>query len=292
MAKTFAERLKAGEILVADGATGTNLQARGLPRGKPTEFWLMEQPEQVKQLHRDFIAAGSNIILTNTFGGSSIRLGVDGMAERAVELNMLAARLARQAAEGTDTLVAGSIGPTGQLIKPLGPLETETAFQSFAEQAKALAEGGVDLLVIETQFDIGEATQAVKAAHSVCSLPLVVSFSYDRGTRTMMGVRAAQMAREFGALDVSVLGVNCGRSLEDNLQVLKELKEATSLPLWFKPNAGLPKLDENDNAKYDLTPEEMGLKVREGIAGGAQVVGGCCGTSPEHLRQIARSARE
>lgn len=291
MAKSFLERLKAGDTLVADGATGTNLQARGLAHGKPTELWLLEEPEQIKKLHRDFIDAGADIILTNTFGASSVRLGAEGLGERAVELNTLAARLARQAAEGTDVLIGGSIGPTGQLLKPLGPLEPDEAFASFAMQARALAEAGVDLLVVETQFDIGEATAAVKAVRSVCSLPLVVSFSYDRGTRTMMGVKPAQMAREFTAMDVTALGVNCGRSLEDNLQVLRDLKDSSSLPLWFKPNAGMPKLDANDRAVFDVTPQDMGSRAAEAITIGARILGGCCGTSPDHLRQIAHAVK-
>jgi 5-methyltetrahydrofolate--homocysteine methyltransferase len=291
MPRTFLERLNAGETLVSDGATGTNLQARGLAHGKPTELWLLEEPEQIKKLHREFIDAGSDIILTNTFGASSVRLGSEGLGERAVELNTLAARLGRQAANGTDVLVGGSIGPTGQLLKPLGPLDPDEAYESFAAQARALTEAGVDLLVVETQFDIAEATRAVQAARSVSSLPLVISFSYDRGTRTMMGVKPAQMVREFSGMGVTALGVNCGRSLEDNLQVLKELKEASTLPLWFKPNAGLPKLDSNDRAIFDVTPQAMGERATEAISIGARILGGCCGTSPEHLRQIARAVK-
>ncbi len=291
MEAKFLQRLHAGKPLVADGATGTNLQKRGLGRGVPGEVWVLEQPDQILQLHKDFITAGADIILTCSFGGTSIRLEHTGLADRAGEVNRKAARLARQAAEGTSVLVAGSMGPTGQLLKPLGPLEEQIAQEAFAAQAQALAEGGVDLLLIETQFDLTEAVIAVRAALSVTSLPIVVSFSYDRGTRTMMGVRPAQMAKEIEPLDVAALGINCGRSLEDNFKALQELRSATHLPIWFKPNAGLPILDADGQPTYTVTPEQMAAEVSSWLEAGAQVVGGCCGTSPEHLAAIAHTAK-
>jgi 5-methyltetrahydrofolate--homocysteine methyltransferase len=192
---------------------------------------------------------------------------------------------------GAQILVAGSIGPTGQLLKPLGPLDEAEALAIFAAQAESLAAAGVDLLVIETQFDLGEARAAIRGARSVSALPLVVSFSYDRGTRTMMGVRPSTMAAELVDLGVDVLGINCGRSLEDNLKALKELRSATTLPVWFKPNAGLPVLDEDANPTYTVTPEQMGVEAANWVAAGANIVGGCCGTSPAHLAAIARAVK-
>lgn len=287
----FLSRLQKGEILVADGSTGATLYSRGLEHGKPAEAWLFERPEEITRLHQDFINSGSDIILTNTFGGSSILLESAGLAGRAIEVNIRAAELARQAVKGTNVLVAGSMGPCGQLLKPYGPLEEEKVLDSFTEQAKALAESGVDLLVIETHFDIKEAILAFKGTRSVSTLPVVVSFSYDRGTRSMMGVKPAEMAAEFASLGADVLGVNCGRSLEENLKALQELRQATTLPIWFKPNAGLPKADFIGHSIYKVTPEQMGALTPQWISAGAQVVGGCCGTSPEHLREIARNAR-
>jgi 5-methyltetrahydrofolate--homocysteine methyltransferase len=286
----FLELLGSGRILVADGATGTNLQQRGLERGAPSERWVLERPEEIVRLHRDFIAAGADLILTCTFGGTAMRLEHAGMAGQAAELNRQAVALARQAAAGTDVLVAGSIGPTGQLLKPLGPLEEADAISDFATQAKTLAEAGADLLVVETQFDLAEARAAIQAVRAACRLPLVCSFSYDRGTRTMMGVRPAQMAQELGGL-VDVLGINCGRSLDDNLKALQELRAATSLPIWFKPNAGLPALDEHGSPTYTLTPEQEGRLAPAWVQAGARVVGGCCGTSPEHLAAIAAAVK-
>ena len=198
--------------------------------------------------------------------------------------------LAKEAAAGTAVLVAGSIGPTGQLLKPLGPLEEADAISAFAIQARALSEAGADLLVIETQFDLGEARAALQAARAASRLPIVCSFSYDRGTRTMMGVRPAQMAQELGGL-VDVLGINCGRSLEENFKALQELRSATSLPIWFKPNAGLPELDPEGNPTYTLAPEQEGALAAQWVKAGAQVIGGCCGTSPEHLRAIASAVK-
>ena len=287
----FLDRIKAGEILVADGATGTNLQVRGLPNGVSTEMWLFDQPEKCMELQRDFIRAGSDIILTNTFGGTAAKLNKIGWGSRAVEVNKRAVELARQAVGDSLVYVAGSIGPTGELIKPLGSLEEDEAERQFADQARALAEAGVDFLVIETQFDITEATAAVRGAHSVCSLPVVCSFSYDRGTRTMMGVNPQKMAQAISALGVDVLGINCGRSLEDNLKALVELKNSTDLPIWFKPNAGMPKLDAQGNSVYDVSPDEMGALIPAWISAGARIVGGCCGTSPEHLKAIALTVK-
>ncbi len=296
MAK-FLERMKAGEVLVADGATGTNLQQRGLERGASAETWVLERPQEIVRLHRDFLGAGADLLLTATFGATPIRLeaaGGQALARQAAEINRQAVALARQAAAQAgrpETLVAGSIGPTGQLLKPFGPLEEGTAEEAFAAQVRALVEAGVDLLVVETQFDLSEARAALRAARQVgAGIPLVCSFSYDRGTRTMMGVRPSQMCAELGEM-ADVLGINCGRSLDDNLKALSELRAATSRPVWFKPNAGLPEVDGEGRSIYRVTPEEMGARAPSWLQAGAQVVGGCCGTSPEHLGAIVRAVK-
>jgi 5-methyltetrahydrofolate--homocysteine methyltransferase len=285
----FLSLLQNNTVLVADGATGTNLQARGLPRGMASDVWVLENPEAVMALHADFIAAGSNIILTDTFGATTLRLEHAGLQERADELNLKAVALARKAAEGNHVLVAGSIGPTGQMIQPLGPLSEADAEAVFLQQARMLAQAGVDLFVIETQFDLSEAKAALRAVKSAAAdIPVVCSFSYDRGTRTMMGLRPTQVGKEMGELGVAMIGINCGRSLEDNLKCLRELRQTTDLPIWFKPNAGLPRT-EGDRVLYDVTPEIMGSQAQAWVTEGARVVGGCCGTSPAHLAAIARA---
>jgi 5-methyltetrahydrofolate--homocysteine methyltransferase len=284
----FLERLKSGQVFVSDGATGTNLQARGLGLGMPGEVWVLERPDEIVRLHQKFIEAGANLILTCTFGASSVRLEQAGLSARAADVNVRAVELARQAVNGGEVLVAGSIGPLGHLLKPLGPLEPDDALAAYSEQARILTDAGVDLLVIETQFDLAEAEAAVQGVRSASSLPLVCSFSYDRGTRTMMGVRPAQAGKQLTEWGVDVVGINCGRSLDENLKALQELRAATDLPVWFKPNAGLPELDAQGQPTYSVTPEEMGSCASAWMAAGAQIVGGCCGTSPEHLREIAR----
>ncbi len=291
MSSSFLDRLRAGEIFISDGATGTNLQARGLARGLAPEQWVLDNPEAIVQLHRDFVAAGANILLTSTFGGTALRLEHNDLQARATEINRRAVELARQASDGRPVLVAGSLGPTGHLLEPLGPLTRDDAVKAYADQARWLAEGGADLLVIETQFDLVEAAAAVEGARSTTNLPLVCSFSFDMGRRTMMGVQPAQMAQEFTALGVDVIGVNCGRSLEENLVVLKAVRAATDRPVWFKPNAGLPRMGDDDAAIYDVTPAMMGEAAGHWLAAGAQIIGGCCGTTPEHLREIARAAK-
>jgi len=287
----FLNRINSGEILVADGATGTTLLARGMQRGATSETWVMEQPDEIIQLHKDFIAAGADIILTSTFGGTSIRLRGSTLEGHAVTVNQRAVSLARQAVEGTHTIVAGSLGPVGQLLKPYGPLEIDDVITAYTEQAQAITQAGADLLVIETQFDMNEVKAAIQGVRSVSNLPLVVSLSYDRGERTMMGVSPSQAGKELDTLPVDVIGVNCGRSLYENLHNLVELREVTSKPIWFKPNAGLPRVDAQGATVYDTTPDMMGSQVQAWITSGAQIVGGCCGTSPDYLRKISEKAK-
>jgi 5-methyltetrahydrofolate--homocysteine methyltransferase len=292
MSLDLRERLAAGEKIVADGAIGTNLQRMGLPVGAAAEVWVLENPDAIRSLEQAFIEVGSDIILTCTFGGTRLRLEASGLGDHFEAINRKAVEFAQEAVMATDVLVAGSIGPTGHMMSPMGTLIVEEAEKNFADQARVLSESGVDLIVIETQFDLNEAAAAVRGVRSVDSeIPLVCSFSYDRGTRTMMGVRPAEMAEVIGAMDVDVLGVNCGRSLDENFQALQELRVATDKPIWFKPNAGMPEMDEDGQPTYSVTPEEMGALVPEWLEAGAQLVGGCCGTSPEHLAEIAKAVK-
>ena len=283
----FSSLLKQKNLLVSDGATGTNLIQMGLPSGKTAEGWVLENPENILQLHSDFIEAGSDIILTSTFGGSSIRLEQSGLADRFYEVNSQAVALAKEAVKNTVVIIAGSMGPLGHMLKPMGLLDEKDAEKYYQDQARVLSDSGVDILLIETQFDLTEARIGVNAALSVSNLPVICSFSFDRGTKTMMGVSPAKFAQAIEKSGVAALGINCGKSLEDNLNALKELADATDLPIWFKPNAGLPKLTNTGQPVYDVTPEIMASHVESWIASGAKIIGGCCGTSPAHLRLIA-----
>lgn len=289
---TFLERLASGEILIADGSTGASLQKMGLKPGIPPEDLVLDAPEMVLQLEEAFVAAGSDIILTDTFGGTRLRMKESKYVERVAEVNQRAAELARQAAStGADVLVAGSIGPTGLLMKPYGPLGMEEATAAFAEQAKALAQGGVDLLVIETMFAFDEADAAFKGARSVTDLPIVVSFSYDRGVRTMMGVKPADMFRHYREMGAVMIGANCGTSLENMEKIQQEYAAVEpGFPLWAKPNAGLPHLVEGVTT-FDVTPQQMAEYAVKYVHLGARVVGGCCGNMPEHIAAIAKAVK-
>ncbi len=288
----FLERLNAGDALVADGATGTNLQKLGLTGKFVPEDLVLDQPDILLKLETFFVEAGSDIILTCTFGGTRLRMKESKYVDRCVEVNTRAAELARKAASTRQgVLVAGSIGPTGVLLKPYGPLLPEEAKAAFAEQAKALAEGGVDLLVIETMFAFDEATAAFEGARSVTDLPIVVSFSYDRGVRTMMGVKPADVMKKYKEMGAVVVGANCGTTLENMEKIIQEYADTEpGFPVWTKPNAGLPRM-EGTTAVYDVSPEQMGESALRNIASGARIVGGCCGSSPEHVAGIARAVK-
>jgi 5-methyltetrahydrofolate--homocysteine methyltransferase len=188
-------------------------------------------------------------------------------------------------------LVGGSIGPLGQILKPYGPMSPEDANTAFVEQARALAEGGVDLLVIETHFAFEEANAAFAAARSVTDLPIVVSFSYDRGVRTMMGAKPADVVKRYKDMGAAIVGANCGTTLENMESIIREYASAEpGFPLWAKPNAGMPRL-ENGHTVYDVTPDGMATFARRYVELGARVVGGCCGSTPEHVAAIARAVK-
>ena len=292
VAKKFVDRLKAGEILIADGATATNYQQMGMAIGVAPEEWIVDQPEKVLGLHRAFIEAGSDIILTDTFGATSPRLRESRYADRTADLNHRAVALALEAASTSPgVLVAGSMGPTGMLMEPLGELTPAAAADAYAEQAGALSEGGADLLLLETLFALDEALAAIEGVRRSSALPLVVSFSFDRGTRTMMGLSPTSVIESIAPLEVAAIGANCGRSLGDMERVVAELAGVgAGIPLWIKPNAGLPSMI-GDVARYDTGPAEMAAFARRYVDAGAQVVGGCCGSSPEHIRAIATAVR-
>ena len=276
-------------VLIADGATATNYQDMGLEPGAAPEEWVIDAPELVGELHRCFVRAGSDLVLTCSFGASAPRLADGRLAGRATEVNRRAAEIAREAV-GDGVLVAGSIGPTGQLVEPLGPLTRDECVQAYAEQARALADGGVDLLVLETFFALDEALWAIEGARAVSDLPLVASFSFDQGTRTMMGLSAGDVVAATAELGLAALGANCGRSLQDTDALVTEFLAESTVPLWVKPNAGVPRI-VGDRVVYDADPETLAEHLRDYAARGARIVGGCCGSTPDHIAAIARAIR-
>ena len=284
--------LRERAVLIADGAWGTELAKRGLGPGEAPELWNAERPDAVAAVARAYVEAGADILLTNTFGGSRWTLEKAGLGARTAELNRLGAELSKRAA-GDRALVFASMGPTGEFLVPLG-LRTEEEFVAcFAEQASALVAGGADGIVVETMADLGEATAALMAARQVCDLPVVASMTFSKGPAgfaTMMGVRPEQAAAALDAAGADVVGANCGSGIAHMVEVARLLRAATARPLWIKSNAGLPELVDGVTV-FRETPEDMAAQVRALLEAGASILGGCCGTTPEHIRRIAAAAR-
>ena len=285
------KRLASGDVLIADGATGTMLLEAGLPAGMPGEAWVLEQPEVIMKLHRAYVEAGSQIILTTTFGGTRARLKAAGLEIQAAEINRRAAELARQVV-GDDLYVGGDIGPTGELMVPLGSLTYEAAVEIFAEQAQALAAGGADCIYIETMSDLNEAKAAVEGARQGCDLPVFCTFSFDTHGHTSMGVSPTQAAQAMAALDVPAIGANCGHAPEEVLDILPQMHQAApEAYLIAKPNAGVPRMVKRQ-VVYDANPERMADLARRYVELGARIVGACCGSSPAHIAAIAAATHE
>jgi len=273
--------------VILDGAWGSLLQQHGLSTGTAPESWNLTHPDQVRQIAKAYVQAGSQIILTNTFGGNRISLDRHGLADKAAAVNRTGAELSKQAA-GSDALVFGSIGPTGVMLM-MGEVTAAQMGEAFAEQVKALKKGGVDGLVIETMSDLEEAVIATRAAVET-GLPVVSCMVFDSGPHsghTMMGVTPAQAAVALVDAGAWAVGANCGRGPDDFLPLCHVFRAATNLPLWMKPNAGLPEI-ENGKTVYRMTPEVFAGLVRPlWEQGGATFVGGCCGTDPEFIHKLA-----
>jgi 5-methyltetrahydrofolate--homocysteine methyltransferase len=285
--KGLAQRLAEGEILVADGAMGTLLMAEGLQPGSAPEEWNLSHPRRIVEVHRAYVGAGAEIILTNTFGGSRIKLERAGLGARAAELNRAAAQLAQEAAAGR-AFVAGDIGPCCEMMEPMGNLSFDRAADAFAEQARALAGSGVDLLWVETMMDLEEARAAVAGAKRVTDLPVFCSLSFGPAGKTIMGIGAAQAMESLRPLGLAAFGANCGEGLDVMDAVLDQLLPLSpGLPWIAKPNAGLPRM-AGGNAVYDVGPEEFSRRIGALVKRGARIVGGCCGSRPEFIAAIAR----
>ena len=287
----FLSRLHHGHVIVADGAMGTMLQAAGLPPGASPEGWLLENPEAVGGVHRAYIEAGSDLILTCTFGATRPRLERGGLAHRLGEINRRAVEVARRAA-GDRAFVAGDIGPLGEFLAPLGQLSYEEAVDIFAEQASALAEAGVDVLYVETMSALEEARAAIEGALQACSgVVVTATLSFDAHGRTNMGVRPEEAAAALRELDVAALGANCGASLDMTLGAVERMhRVAPEMPLIVKPNAGMPRW-VGEEIVYDATPDGLATYAGRFVELGARIVGGCCGSTPQHIAAIAQAVR-
>lgn len=287
--QTFKENFNCSTPLLIDGAMGSNLMARGLQPGQAPEELLRTDPEIIKGLHRDFVAAGSQLILTNSFGGNARRLALHGLGDDVVAINALAAQTARKAAEEVgkpQTLIAGSMGPTGDLLKPLGPLSASEAEAIFAAQAKGLKDGGADILWIETLAAQDEIEAAVSGAHST-GLPVALTLSFDSAGKTMMGISPADFAALADTLPVVAYGANCGAGLSDLVLVMQAMAAArtSEKSLIAKGNCGIPKF-EDGAVRYDGTPVLMGAYANMMREIGIDLIGGCCGTTPRHIEAM------
>lgn len=291
--KRIVEQVNGGSILVADGAWGTMLHAEGLSPGDCPELWCIDHRPAVLKIARSYVAAGADLIKTNSFGASRFKLEFFGLAGRCAELNRAAASISREAA-GPDRHVIASVGPTGKLLV-MGDVSEQELFDAFAEQAVALEQGGADACLIETMSALDEACIAIKAARENTRLEVLCTFTFERNEkgvyRTMMGVSPAEMARGTSEAGADIIGTNCGHGLERMIPVVRELRAAApGKPVIVNANAGAPVVRDGRTVFPD-TPEAMAALVPGVIAAGAGIVGGCCGTTPAHIAAIAAAAR-
>jgi 5-methyltetrahydrofolate--homocysteine methyltransferase len=292
--QTLLERLSSGGVLVSDGATGSLLLSAGLPAGASPESWCLSRPEVVRGVAEAYLAAGSDMVLTNSFGGSPLKLARHGLADRAGEVNRVAARLAREAA-GNGKFVAGSVGPTGRIVwDEGGDVTPAELYEAFREQVHGLADGGADAICVETMSSLAEALEAVRASKEHTTLPVFCTFSFAlgrRGFRTMMGISPEVAALEAAAAGADVIGTNCGNGIENMIEIVRQMHAAVpDRPILAQANAGMPELVDGVTI-YPETPEYMSSRVGELIAAGATIVGGCCGTTPQHMAAIAEVVR-
>ena len=291
------DRVRAGERLVFDGGYGTMLFAAGLLNGACPELWNDTHAEIVAGIHQGYFDAGSDIVETNTFGGTRLKLNEYQIGDRTTELNVKGARLARKVAPAHG-YIAGSIGPTSRLpaeYEPLGDTTDEQYFETFKEQAAALAEGGVDLFAVETMMFPQEATAAIRACKAVTDLPVMATMFFqfeelhDRD-RTMWGESPAEVAKSLLAAGADVIGMNCGRGPDRAIVIIREMRQVTDVPLVAYPNAGLP-VTTGNTVTYELGPEAMARDYPALLDAGCNIVGACCGSDPEHIKRIAQVVR-
>jgi 5-methyltetrahydrofolate--homocysteine methyltransferase len=287
---TIQSLLEGSRYILADGAMGTMLFAAGLDHGDPPEQWNLSHPDRIAAVHSAYLDAGAQILLTNTFGGNRFRLGLHKLEGQVPELNRAAAELLRQVVgrNGVDVLVAGDIGPSGQVLEPYGTLTFEEAREGFKEQAGALIDGGVDLIWIETMADLKEVQAAVEGAREISrDIPIITTMTFDTHGRTMMGVTPEKAVEGLCALRPVALGGNCGNGPEEIITVVEKMHAVTpEAILVAKSNAGIPELI-GGRTVYRASPEDMADYAVKAYQSGARIIGACCGSTPDHVRSIA-----
>lgn len=286
--KKLTDILSKGDVLVSDGAWGTLLQQNGLKAGECPELMSIERSDVVYSVAQEYINAGSDMIETNSFGGSAFKLEYYGLREKVEEINRKAAELSRKAA-GESKWVIGSMGPTGKMLV-VGDVTEEQLYEAFKQQAIALEKGGADGVIVETMSDVNEAALAVRAVRENTQLTIIASFTFEHTVqdefRTMMGISPTQAAERALAEGAHIIGTNCGNGYEGLERVIREMADVSkNIPKLIQPNAGIPQ-NINGVDVFQATPEEMAEKVPLWVEAGAQIIGGCCGTNPEHIRAI------
>jgi 5-methyltetrahydrofolate--homocysteine methyltransferase len=291
--KEFLERVAGGEILVSDGAMGTMLMSYGLKPGEPPESFNLSQSSVLESIAQAYLDAGADIIQTNTFGGSPLKLALYGLDARTEEINRSAA-LAVERVAGDFVFVSGSCGPSGKLIKPYGDTESDTMYKSFKRQIAALIHAGVDIICVETMTDLTEAALAVKAAKAIDpSVPVMATMTFDptpKGFFTVMGISVKQAAEGLEDAGADIVGSNCGNGIENMIEIARGFKTYATLPIIIQSNAGIPQMD-GAKTVYPETPEFMAEKAKELAHLGISIIGGCCGTTPEHIRSIRKAVK-
>jgi 5-methyltetrahydrofolate--homocysteine methyltransferase len=292
--EAFLKRVQAGPVLIADGAMGSLLMERGLKPGEPPESFNLTRPEVLREVATLYLEAGAEVIQTNTFGGSALKLAAYGLDDRTEEINR-AAVLAVREVVADRAYVSGSCGPSGRMLKPYGDAEPADVRESFRRQIGALVEAGVDVLCIETMIDLAEAQLAIEAARSVSpDIPTMATMTFDatpRGFYTIMGNDVTSAATGLAAAGANLVGSNCGNGIEAMIEIARAFRASTSGPLLIQPNAGLPEMVAG-RVVYNETPEFMAEKALELATLGVEVIGGCCGTTPEHTRALRKALRE
>jgi len=293
--KNLKEKITDG-LLILDGAMGTQLMARGVEAGICNEMLNIESPEIILDIHRSYFNAGSEAVYTNTFGANEVSLGRHGLAEKVEQINAAAVKIAKQAV-ANDGYVIGDIGPSGEFLKPLGMLEPERLKSVYVKQAKALCEAGVDGFIVETFMAVDEAKVAAEAVKSVCDLPVFATLAFDAAGndfKTMMGVSVERVVDEFSALGVDGLGFNCGTLKMEQYFKLAEkfakLLAGKNIALIAKPNGGKPELVDGQ-AVYKLSDEDFGDWMEKIHKAGAAIIGGCCGTTPGHIKAMTKKLK-
>lgn len=288
--KNILERLKNSKILVGDGAMGTMLFQKGLKPGEPPESVNLKNPEYLEKIAQAYLDAGADIIETNTFGGSPLKLSDYGLNDKTEKINRVAVERVRKVV-GNKAFVSGSVGPSGKILKPYGDTDPEDIFLSFERQMRSLINSGVDLLCIETMTDLHEATLAVKAVKKFSSdIPIMATMTFDetpRGFYTIMGVCIRDAVIGLTEAGADIIGSNCGNGIENMIKIAHEFKKLTTLPIIIQSNAGIPAMKEG-KLTYSETSEFFGEKAKELIDAGVSIIGGCCGTTPEYILEIRK----